>query len=108
MFITGWTCFFITQNSNTKHIVLFTCSYNKRWDASYWRKAMSKLIESYAKEDSKLKGHKVINEAEKADRKKNEHDKSYQNNFNIREDANFERCVNFMARMIEKYSNDVE
>lgn len=28
-----------------KHIVLFTCSYNKRWDASYRRKAMSKLVE---------------------------------------------------------------
>lgn len=31
-----------------------------------------------------------------------------QNNFKVKKDASFERCVDFMVRMIEKYSHEME
>ncbi|KPU43469.1 MULTISPECIES: hypothetical protein [Clostridia] len=31
-----------------------------------------------------------------------------QNNFKEKKDASFERCVDFMARMIEKYGQETE
>ncbi|MDR7855524.1 hypothetical protein [Tissierella sp.] len=31
-----------------------------------------------------------------------------QNNFKVKKDATFERCVDFMVRMIEKYGDEVE
>lgn len=31
-----------------------------------------------------------------------------QNNFKVKKDAPFERCVDFMVRMIEKYGQETE
>lgn len=31
-----------------------------------------------------------------------------QNNFKVKKDAPFERCVDFMVRMIEKYGHEIE
>lgn len=31
----------------------------------------------------------------------------HKNDFNIKEDANFVRCVDFMVKMIEKYGHEV-
>lgn len=74
---------------------------------------MSKVveIEPYGmdtKEASKFIGCSAITEVTKTNEKNKIHNTFHKNDFNVKKEATFERCIDFMARMIEKYSHEME